>query len=762
MRYNLESERAVVKHAQTTDGDQIITGDVIKKSADGAYYIGGGKFTTCDAEHPHFYIRAPKLKIIPKKQIISGPLNFVIEDFPIPIVLPFGVFPNQKGQRSGIVMPTYGESPDRGFFLRDGGYYFALSQYFDLLLKGDIYTNGSFRLDGSTAYNKRYRFNGTFGLQYGRQRYLDSEGDYRIDKNFLVQWTHNQNIDPTSKFNASVNAASSGFFNRNSYNAADYLKNTLKSSITYSKSFANSPFRLTASLDHSQNLGTGIIDLGLPNVQFAKARTFPLKPKHGVSSGRFYEKIGYEYTLDVTNKVTVVDTLFKEVMLNPFGDVTYFADTLDTVPVVRQASEYFKNGIRHTIPIKTQFNALNYINFTPNFTYNEFWYLKTQQKTYLGGNDVSIQEVNGFRTARSFSTGISASTRIYGVFAPKNSERKTAIRHTMAPTLGYTFKPDFSNEFWGYFEDVQIDSTGKTERYTPFSIGAYGAPTAGEQQSLSFSLSNLLELKTLRKQKPIAPGDSALTSPVASGKTKLGSGAPDDSAAVKKDDFLRLNLLDNLGIATSYNFAADSLKLADIRLDARTNLFKNKLQLQSRASLDPYRTNAEGKNWDSFTWEAGLFPRMTELSVSINTTLAAAKKDKLKRNSNMTNQELQDIRYFRDMYLDFNVPWKLNLGILMNYSHQGLTRDTSFTFNVTGDVNLTPKWKIGYTSGYDFTALDFSYTSFSIYRDLHCWELSMTWIPFGDRQSYFLTLNVKSSTLKDLKLTKRNDWQDRF
>jgi hypothetical protein len=766
MKYNLKSQRGIVKQAVTQDGDSYITGETIKKSNDGAYYIKEGRFTTCDHPDPHFYIRSPKLKIIPKKQIISGPLNFVIEDLPIPIVIPFGVFPNQTGRRSGIVFPTYGESPERGFFLRDGGYYFAISDKVDLLLKGDIYTNGSFRLDGSTSYNVRYKLDGTFGLEYGRQRYLEDNGDIRVDNNFAVKWTHNQTIDPTSSFRSSVNAASSGFFQRNSYNERDYLQNTLKSSITYSKSFANSPFRLTASLDHAQNLQTKIVDLGLPNLQFAKARTFPFKPKKGVSRGRFYEKIGYSYTLDLTNKLSVPDSLFAGVLFNPTGQVTYHPSETDTLTnVTRNSSTYFKNGIRHSIPITTQFNALKYINFTPNFTFNEFWYLKRQEKTYFAAQDsVGISEVNGFSAARSFQTGISASTRIYGIFAFKKSERKTAIRHTMAPTFTYTYKPDFSTDFWGYYKDVQIDTTGKTERYNPYSIGAYGGPASGEQQSVTFSLQNLLELKTMPRKR--RDSDTTDVTGAEEKTTRLGGAAAQDSVSggKKKDEFMRVNLLDNFGLSATYNFAAKELNLSDINLDARTNLFKNKLQVQSRAALDPYKVDAEGKSINTFYWQGShaRMPRMSLFNFALSTTLASKKTAGGKRTDRVTEDEWRDIQYFRDMYVDFDLPWKSTVGVVLNYTNSGLVRDTTVSLNLTGDFNLTPHWKIGYTSGYDFMEQDFSYTSFSIYRDLHCWELSMTWIPFGDRKSYFLTLNVKSSTLKDLKLTKRNDWQDRF
>lgn len=743
--YNFKTKRGLVTMARTKQDENYIIGEFVKKEDDSTYYIKNGKFTSCELEHPHYYIKSSKLKVIPRSKIITGPLMLVIEDFPLPLVVPFGFFPNQTGQRSGLVMPTYGESADRGFFLRNGGYYFAISDHLDLLIRGDIFSKGGYRLEVGSAYNKRYRYEGNFQIEYGVQTFgeKDDPEEFRsVLSNFFVKWNHNQTINPQAKLTALVNAGSSGFLSNNSYNEQDYLTNTLKSTVSFSQRFANSPWALTLNLDHTQNTNTKLVSLELPSLTINRTRFFPFKGKNATGS-HWYHNIGANYTFSARNQISVADSLLIGIFKNPTGNVTYQEiDRGDTSLVTKPAYGFFNNGISHTIPISTQLNVAKYINIQPSFNYKEYWYFRTRDYHYHPDTrKVGYSDRYGFAAARDFSMNVNTSTRIYGLFGG-GGKRQTTVRHTLQPNLGYTYRPDFSEPNWGFYQEIQIDSTGKTDRFNRFAGGIQNSPVEGELQQVNFGFNNVLELKF---------------------RTKVN---PEDSTEVEnKDPYTRLTLLDALSVNGNYNFAADGLNLSPLSFVARTNFFNNKFNFQLNGSFDPYAVDATGQRINVFRYEKnGTIGRISNMALSFNTVLAAKKKGDATKSSssNATPEELSDLKLYRDLYVDFNIPWRLNLSANLQYLNSGIRKDTIFTVNMTGDVNLTPKWKIGYTTGFDFKQKDFSYSSLSIYRDLHCWEMSLTWIPFGDRKSYNFSINVKSATLKDLKLTKRRDWQDRF
>lgn len=753
LTYNFKTQKGLITGARTKQGEDYILADSVRKQDESTYYIKDGKFTTCDAEHPHFYIKSSKLKIIPKDKIITGPLMLVIEDFPLPLILPFGFFPNQTGKRSGVVMPTYGEAADRGFFLRNGGYYFALNDNFDLMVRGDIFSKGGWRLDASTDYNKRYEFSGAFQAEYGVQKYGEpTDPSYREERNFWVKWRHKQTINPQADLTADVSVGSSNFFRNNSYNEQEYFTNTLKSTVNFNQRFANSPFRLNVQLSQSQNTQTKIVNLGLPTLTVTRSRWLPFKGKNATGD-KWYHKIGLTYSANLKNQITVPDSLVADVLFNPTGRVTLTTEQDDSTvtTVTRQALDYFQNGMSHSIPISTQLNLLQYITLTPTFQYNEYWYIKSEEKIFNAAeNSVVTKNIYGFTSARDFRFNFNTSTRLYGVYQFKKSKRSRAIRHTLQPSLGYTYKPDFSTDRWGYYRTVQSDNDGGELTYSRFGSSVVGGPSAGEQQTLSFVLNNILEMKY----------------------KKLG----EDVDTTKKDQYTRMNILDNLGMSMSYNFAADSLNLSPMALSARTNILNNKFSIQLNGSVNPYAVDTNGRTINEFlVTNGGGLGRLSSFSMAFNTGLTS-KRGKLKAEAPLVGagpmanpnpgvipeDEWNSMQYYRTLYVDFNIPWRLNLSYLLSYSNNGIRKDTNMTVNFNGDLNLTPKWKVGFTSGYDFSQNDFSYTSFTVYRDLHCWEMSLTWVPFGDRQSFNLAINVKSSTLKDLKLTKRRDWQDRF
>lgn len=749
MSYNFKTQRGLVQGARTKQGEEFILADKVKKVNENTYYISNGKFTSCDQDHPHFYLKANRLKVIPRDKIVTGPVQLVIEDFPVPVFLPFGFFPNKTGKKAGIIMPTYGSSEERGFFLRGGGYYTPLSEHFDLTLKGDIFSKGGWKLEAGTSYNKRYRYSGSFGFEYGYQKFgMRFDPNFNEQKNFLVRWDHNQTINPQATLVANVNAGSSNYYSQNSYNEKEYLTNTLRSSINYNQAIANRPWRFNLNLDHSQNTLTKQVELGLPSITATRSRFFPFKGKNAVGD-KWYYKIGANYTMNLQNRISAPDSVIPALLLTPTQDVNLVEiepainaeDQPDTTYTTVRGLDYFKNGIQHSLPVTMQFNALKYINITPNFTYREIWNIKERERFWDPDSAKVITRENyGFYTARDFNFSLATSTRIYGVFN-LGGPRARAIRHTVLPNLSYTYKPDFSDDLWGFFQEVQTDTTGKTQRFSRFDGGIFGGPSAGEQQQISFTLNNVLEMKARTR------------------------GAEKDTT--QKNAWNRITLLDGFGLQTSYNFAADSLNLAPIQFNARTNILNNVLAINWSATADPYAVNGAGRRINTFRVEKnGSLARISSMNVALSARLQSKKGNAANPNNKgplrQPQNTFREFQYYRDLYVDFDIPWSLNFSYNLNYTNSGLTRDTTMTLNFNGDVSLTKKWKVGFTSGYDFTAKDFSYTSVNIYRDLHCWEMSMSWIPFGQRKSYQLSIGVKSGALKDLKIPKQDNWQDRF
>ena len=755
--YNFKTQKGKINYARTNlDGD-IIHGEHIKKDSGNVYRIKNGQFTTCDADTPHYHIRSSKLKILPGDRIISGPLNLVIEKFPIPIVVPFGFFPNNATKSSGVILPEYGEAADRGFFLRNGGYFFAINDTVDLEIRGDIFSKGGFRIQVGSHYNVRYKYSGYISWQTGYQKFGEKWGDgeferdeaYSASLTHKFNWTHDQRINPTATLKAKVDIGSTDFNRFNSYNTQDYLSATLTSSVAYNQSFPNSPYRLSVTATHNQNTQTGLVNLGLPSITFSKKYDNPFKSKKGISKDRWYEKIGYSYTLNARNQISAQDSLLLPIFTNMFqrqrvelvttegaGDTAQF-DTTYVDPL-----DYFNNGIQHAIPINANFTAFKYINITPSLTYNEWWYFRTVRKYFNYSDNAFVTDnVNGFSTARAFRADVSANTRIYVISQIKGSKRGTKFRYQFNPSIGYGYKPDFSNEMWGFFEDVVYDTAATPTRYSRFEGGLFGGPTAGEQQAINFGVTNILEMKY----------------------KNLKQLESDTSAAAQKDPFTLVRLIDNLSVNSSYNFAADSLKLSPFNMAMRTTLFQKKVNIQANATLDPYVFDQDaGRKIDTYVWEKrrGL-GRITRATLAVNTGFRSKKTQGEKRYDRLDPAKYSDVLAAYDAYVDFTVPWSINFGYNLSYTDNGITKDTVQTLTFSGDFNLTPKWKVVYNSGYDFTNRDFSFTRFSITRDMHCWEMSLNWVPFGDRQSYTFSLNVKNPTLKDLKLTKRSDWQDR-
>jgi LptD protein len=701
IRYNFTTKKGKITEVTTKDGDSYIHGAEVKKQPDNSTFIKNGYYTTCDAPHPHYYLKSNKIKVIPNNKVVTGPADLYIMDVPTPLAIPFGFFPNKKGRASGILFPQYGESQQLGFFLRNGGYYIGLNDHFDLALTGDIYSKGSWRGNAYSNYAWKYRFNGNFSVNYSINKVSRPEfPDYSLEKAFFVRWNHTQDpkSHPGTSFTANVNAGSATFYQYNLTNANNFLTNTFTSSVAWSKVWTGKPINLSVSLSHSQNNQTRDINLSLPSATFNLARRTPFKRKLAVGEQKWYEKIGIGLTTSFIN---------------------------DTLLFKKESLEQFRYGIQHSVPLSTSFTVAKYFTVSPGITYNEKWYLKTIRKEWdTETQSINVDTVDGFKAARDFAFSASMNTRIYGMLQFKRG-KIAAFRHVMTPTIGFSWRPDFSEKQYGYYKDVQRDSLGNLQRYSVFEGAVFGGPGAGKSSLMNFSLDNNFEMKVRQKT--------------------------DTSETMKK-----VKILESLALSTSYNFAADSLNLSPISITGRATII-DRISLNMFGTFDPYVVTDQGVRINkSELSENNKLARFSTGNFSINFNIIPRKKEL--KSDKISGQELDDINKNRADYLDFNVPFSLNIGYNFFFLNNVNAPDQiTQTLNFNGDLQLTPSWKVNYNSGYDFEQKDFSYTSLGIVRNLHCWEMSLNWVPFGFQQNYFFQINVKSSVLQDLKLTKKDD-----
>ncbi|MEL6254846.1 MAG: putative LPS assembly protein LptD [Bacteroidota bacterium] len=757
--YNFATRKGRIKNGKLVEGDGFVLAEVAKYQQDGTFHGYFGKYTTCNLDHPHYYIQSRKLKMIPdKKQLISGPLNLVIGDFPIPIVIPFGFLPNMEseGRKNGIIFPTYGEAQDRGFFLRNLGYYVGLNDYFDLQVDGDIYTRGGWRLGVATKYNIKYRFSGNLRFQYGVQRFNEpTDPDFRRTTAWSLTWSHNQPIDPTFRISSSVNMSSSNSFQRRiSQNQSDFFTNNLTSSVNISKNFNNLPFSLNVGLRHQQDLNKETVSMQLPELAFNVQRQTPFKFVKNKNL-RWLKTLGITYNMNARNSLeTVPDTLLGTLLFNWQDSIDYFEVFAgDTIPTRRVGSSFYRNGMQHRLSSGTTIKLFKNINITPSFSSIGYWYTSTTEKFWNEAeNRIEDRQVRGFAQGYEYSTSVSASTNFYGIYELTSTKRELKFRQRFSPSIGYNYRPDFSEDRFGYYRTVQADSAAtRFETYSIFEDGIYRGPGKGESQSMSFSLSSVIEMKYRKKE------------------------SFEDDFDEKEDKYIRTNLIDNIGLSGSYNFAADSFQLSTINARVRTSLFEKKLNITTSARLDPYYygfddtdtpfelPNARRIN-DFLINRTGQLARLTAAQVSLSTSLSSKKRNGTKSKSkDFDEQEFQQIANTLYQYVDFDIPWSLRLNYNLSYSRPGIDpgRLTS-TANISGSFSFTPNWQFQFQTGYDLVNRKANQTRLSVFRNLHCWDMSFSWVPFGPLRSYNLTIAVRSATLRDLKLTRNNFWQDRF
>lgn len=710
MKYNFKTKKGVIYNAMTHEGENYIHGDKIYKTPDDILYIKNGKYTTCNLNHPHYFFSTNKLKIIPDDKIVTGPANLVIEDVPTPIAIPFGFFPNSNKQRSGLIIPTPGESAQYGFFLLHGGYYLAISDNISTELTGDYYSKGSWGANFLTNYKKRYKFSGMLNTNYSVFKNGFKEfPNYAENSNFFIKWNHTQDpkARPNSTFSANVNFGNSENYTNNfNSTGSEYLSTSFNSSISYAKSWAGKPFNLSLNAYHNQNTISKSVTLRLPEVAFNMSRIYPLKRKT-VGKQKFYEKIGLSYSMNAKNEVTAGDSLFTS---NNFDEL----------------KREFKNGMKHTIPVSTSFKLLNNFTVNPAFNYSEIWYLQSLNRSWDDQtNQLKTDTLANFVRGNSYNMSVSLSTKVFGMYQYRGKIIK-ALRHVVTPSVGFSYTPENKSGLRSY-----TDTSNIVHDYSIFENGIYGVSNTKEAGLINLGLLNNFEMKVRNR------------------KDSLG-----------KDT--KIKLLESLNFSSSYNVVPDSLNWSNIQIEARTLIFK-KLTLNFSSSFDPYALDSNKitgiiTKVNTTEWARnGRIGRLVTANLSAGFSLnSKTGVTESKTSEYGSEQELAYIRANPEAYIDFNIPWTLSVNYNIRYSKPQYQSDVIQTLNFSGDVSLTPKWKIGFNSGYDFELKDLSYTSIDIYRDLHCWEMIFNWIPFGPRQSYLFTIKVKSAILQDLKLTRRN------
>lgn len=739
--YNFKTSKGRIFQVYTEQQGGYITGGTIKKQANNEVHLKNVIYSSCNLPSPHQHFGIVITKgIATEKQIITGPAYLMIEGVPLPFVLPFGFFPKPDKRSSGIILPQFGEDATLGFFLRDFGYYLGFNDYWDLTLKGGLYSKGSYEANAQSSYTKRYKYNGNIFFSFSSKRFgIEGTSGYKPRKDFNLRWTHSQNANanPGSNFSASVNAGTSSFYRNNftgTVNVGQLSQSQLNSSISYSKTFANSPFSLSTSLNHAQDLTTKQLTLGLPSLNFNMTTLNPLDKKDRVGEQKWYQRIAVGYNLTADNQLNIADSLL----------------------FTKKALSQIRSGIKHDIPITLSSTVLKFFQFSQGINYSERWYFQTIRKGFLsrptpnGLRDSStLDTVTGFRRAAEYNIRSGVSTKFYGMVNFKRG-KLVAIRHVVTPNIGVAYTPDFSEDRYGYYQNYRTNQRGDMQKYSIFENSLYGGPGSGKQAGVSFGVDNTIELK------------------VKNSKDTTG-----------KEATKKIPILQGLSLNGFYNLAVDSFKLSTLGFSGRT-FFTEKLGISFQGSLDPYLYNTSVVNGQQmvrrinrYTWQDGKFPTLTNFSFSFDYKFNSdGENEKTNNPPNPNNNGLFDkvspeqaeqLRLMNNnanSFVDFKIPWSLYMSYGFNYQNTGLNKLIIQTLNFNGDFSLTPKWKVSYNSGYDFQTKKISITTFSIIRDLHCWDMAIQWVPFGAFQSYSIDLRVRSSILQDLKLSKRRNFYD--
>ena len=746
MRYNFKTKKGFINSIVTQQGEGYVTSEEGKKGANDEIYMRHGKYTTCDNhEHPHFYLKLSMAKVRPKKNVVFGPAQLVVEDVPLPIAVPFGFFPFNSSYSSGFIMPTYGDEMNRGFYLRDGGYYFAISDQMDLKVLGEIFTKGSWGLSAASNYNKRYKFSGSFNASYLVTKTGEKNmPDYSVSKDFRIQWSHRQDAkaNPNSSFSASVNFATSSY-DRSSlsslYNPQQYSQNTKASSVSYSRNFPEIGLNISGAFNITQN--TSSLSMTLPDVNISLNRIYPFKRKKSAGDERWYEKISLQYTGSITNSISTKDNLLFKTPLTQW-----------------------ENGMQHKIPVSATFNLFKYINIVPSFNYTERWYLRKVKQSYdaspTSRDHVKRDTINGFNRLYDYNLSLQMNTKLYGMYKPLFMKSKELqIRHVFTPTVSYTYTPDFGKSRYGYYDTYTYtdeDGEVRTVEYSPYEGAVYGYPGKNMSQNISFSIDNNIEMK-MKSDK--------------------------DTTGYKK-----ISLIDQLGASLSYDVA--NKKWSDLSMNLRLKLTKSyTFNMNASFATYAYQFDENGNVvvGDRTEWSYGRFGRFQGYSGSFSYTLnndtfkklfgkkeedeknkdnkgkeenedeeTEEETEEQNNNSNMRKTEKASVD--SDGYLAFKLPWSVSLSYSysiredrskdINIKTMRYPYSLTHSLNVSGNFKIGSRWNMTYSTGYDFTSKEMSMTTLNITRDLHCFNMSCGLV-FGPFTSYNFSIRANSSMLTD-------------
>ncbi len=744
LRFNFKSQKGLTYSSFFQQDELYNFAEKVKKIDPETFFAARGRFTTCNLDTPHFAFRFSRAKFINKKLVVTGPVHPEFEDVPVPIYLPFGIFPMKKGRQSGIIPPQFTVTEDFGVGLEGLGYYKAVNDYLDAKIWFDLYSYGSWRANFSPSYRMRYRYSGTFNISLQNTKFaFKGDPDFSKNKSFFVTWSHSMDSKarPGVSFSANVNAGSSKYlrlvpnggamanpgFTGTVQGGGSYMQpmnftNQLSSSISYQKTWQGSPFNLSVNLNHNQNTATRLVNLNLPDVALVMNTIYPFQPKDAVGESKWYEKLGVGYSGSYKGQISFYDTAFR------------FKQLIDT----------FQWGASHDIPITLSLPPMGPFQVAPNISFRERWYA---QKFYRKWNPVtekldSTME-KGFNAAREMSMGLSFSTAVFGTYQAKKKDAKVqAIRHVMRPQFGINYKPDLMKP---YYYRERVDKQGNQVLMSVFDGSIYGPFGSEESGGIGFGIDNNIEMKV---------------------RSKKDTG----EAELKK-----VKILDGFGISGGYNFLADSFKLSTFSIYARSNLFE-KINITANASMDPYKTNpANGFRIDEYAWQGGSkfnLGSITSGSINMSTSFQSKKKDekdkeekeKLKgEDDNLTNdQMMQQMDYIRRNpaeFTDFSIPWTLSFSYSLSFTkllqpdYRYKTELTS-SFNFNGDFSLSPKWKIGANGYFDTKTMQLQSLTTFISRDLHCWQMSINVTPVGLYRFFNITISPKSGLLRDLKINR--------
>ncbi|MBN2572249.1 MAG: LPS-assembly protein LptD [Ignavibacteriales bacterium] len=719
LKYNFKTRQGLISYAKSETQGSIYRGEKIKKVDKDTYFIKNAEFTTCDADTPHYNFAADEMKYINNDKIVARWIWMYIEGVPLPIPLPFGVFPNETGRRSGFIMPSWGVSYDKGQYFDNFGYFWAINDYIDYKINADYFLQGGYRVRNQFRYVKRYEFSGTVNADYDHTHINEpTDDDYVEYSNYRLSIIHNQKITPTMGIDANLNFMSNSFLENTSTNYNDRLTQNITSNATFRERWEESGWNLVVNYSRSQNLSTGNITETLPNISISKNTTYPFQSKRSGVSKEWYEFINFNYSGKFLNRRNKTN-----------GDLL------------------IRGGFQHDLNLGAS-PKIGYFNISPRISYQERWYNKYAMmdtvdwkmydftNTFIGQKDTfMLVDNNRINFVRTFSASISASTKLYGTWNI-NMLGIEGFRHTIIPTVSYNYRPDFSDGHWNYYNTYQ-DTTGKFIKYDKYQKEVFGGAPRGEQQAINFSIGNIFEIKTAKD--------------------------PTDTSSQQE----KMQLL-NLNLSSGYNFAADSLNLSDLYLSFRTQIagFLD-ISGSSNFSFYDYKIDRYGDetlvNQYLINNGKGLM-RMTNFSFSLGTSLSGEKL-KGKSTTKSQEQEIQDgiitprpaeyIGIYKEEPADFSIPWNISLSYNYNYSKTyDIGKVNSSNINISAGINITEFWKINFTTNYDLLNNEIVAPSVVIYRDLHCWEMNLRWYPKGSLRGFRFEIKIKSSQFQDIKVTK--------